>query len=288
LTRAVAITGAGGYVGSLLARRFQDAGWTVTRLSSSAIASGERTVQFHLGDEVSSDIFRLRGIGALVHCAYDFRPVSRTEIHRINVEGSRKLLAAAHAGGVERIAMMSTISAFEGCRSVYGRAKLEIEDAATSVGGLVVRAGLVYGDGAPTAGGMFGSLATSVRRGVVPLIDGGIHPQYLIHEGDLWKLIVGFCDGTIPNPGKPVVAASPRGWRLRDLLAELARRQGRHPRFVPVPWLPVWTGLRLAELAHVPVQYRSDSVISLVNQDRRPDFDSLEALGISPRDFSPA
>jgi hypothetical protein len=183
---------------------------------------------------------------------------------------------------------MSTISAFEGCRSVYGQAKLEIEAAATSVGALVIRAGLVYGDGPPTAGGMFGSLATSVRRGLVPLIDGGIHPQYLIHEADLWRLVGGYCDGAIQNPGKPVLAASRRAWRLRDLLTELARSQGRHPRFVPVPWLPVWTGLRLAELAHIPVPYRSDSVISLVNQDRRPDFESLEAVGITAREFAPA
>lgn len=286
--RAVAITGAGGYVGSMLARHFEDDGWTVTRLSSSAIAGGDSTVRFHLGDEVPADLFSSRHIDALVHCAYDFRPADRAEIHQINVEGSRKLLAAAHAGGVQRIAVMSTISAFEGCRSLYGRAKLEIEAAAAAVGALVVRSGLVYGDGSPTAGGMFGSLAKSVKRGLVPLVDGGVHPQYLIYEGDLWRLVSGFCEGTIQNPRKPVVAASPRAWRLRDLLSELARRQGRHPRFVPVPWLPVWTGLRLAELAHLPVPYRSDSVISLVNQDRRPDFESLQAVGISPREFTPA
>jgi nucleoside-diphosphate-sugar epimerase len=286
--KTVAITGASGYVGSMLARHFEEAHWSVTRLSSSAIARGVGTVEFHLGDEVPADLFRSRHVGALVHCAYDFRPVSRTEIFRINVEGSRKLIAAAHAGGVERVAVMSTISAFDGCRSVYGQAKLEIEAAAASVGGLVVRAGLVYGDGSPTAGGMFGSLAASVRRGLVPLVDGGIHPQYLIHEDDLWKLVGGFCEGTVQNPGKPVVAASPRAWPLRDLLSELARREGSHPRFVAIPWLPVWAGLRVAELAHLPVPFRSDSVISLVNQNRQPDFESLRAVGITARDFSPA
>jgi len=73
---------------------------------------------------------------------------------------------------------------------------------------------------------------------------------------------------------------------MRDLIVELARRQGRRPRFVPVPWQPVWAGLRLAELVHLPVRYRSDSVVSLVHQDPKPDFDSLQALGIVARDFS--
>jgi nucleoside-diphosphate-sugar epimerase len=283
--KTVAITGAGGFVGSMLARRFEDAGWTVTRLSHSGAAGGSTTVAFNLGEEVDPNLFRVRGIGALVHCAYDFRPVKRSGIHRINVEGSRKLLSAAQAGGVERIAVMSTISAFEGCRSTYGRAKLEIEAAATSVGALVIRSGLVYGDGPPAAGGMFGSLATSVTRGLVPLIDGGVHPQYLIHEGDLWSLVRGFCAGEIQNPGRPVVAASSRAWRLRDLLTELARRQAGHPRFVAVPWLPVWLGLKAVELAHLRVPYRSDSVVSLVYQDPRPDFESLASVGITARDF---
>ena len=105
---------------------------------------------FHLGEELAPDLFRSLHISALVHCAYDFHPVKRAEIRRVNVEGSRKLLVAAQAGGVERMAVMSSISAFKGCRSLYGQAKLEIEAAAASFGALVVRSGLVYGDGSPT------------------------------------------------------------------------------------------------------------------------------------------
>ena len=284
--QTVAVTGATGFVGSMLARHFEDAGWTVTRLVRTPNPADGTMVPFHLGQELTPDVFRSRQIDALVHCAYDFRPVKRIEVHRINVNGSIGLLAAARAGGVQRIVVMSSISAFAGCRSIYGQTKLAIEAAAASAGALVVRSGLVYGDGPSTGGGMFGSLATSVQRGLVPLIDGGTHPQYLIHEEDLWRLVKGFCDGDLDNPGRPVVAASPRAWPLRDLLAGLARRQGRHPRFVPVPWQPVWAGLRLAELAHLPVQYRSDSVISLVYQDRHPDFNSLSEVGITAREFS--
>jgi nucleoside-diphosphate-sugar epimerase len=281
----IAITGARGFVGSMLTRRFEDAGWKVTRLSHSASASDGETVPFRLGDEVQPEIFRSRNITALIHCAYDFKPVGRAEILRVNVDGSRKLLASAASGGVQRIAVMSTISAFEGCRSIYGQAKLEIEAAALAAGALVVRSGLVWADGPPFGGGMFGSLAKSVKAGLVPLVGGGGYPQHLIHEQDLWELLSRFCEGDLQNPGKPVVAAASKPWAMRDLLAELARRQGGHPRFVPVPWQPVWAGLRLAEIVHVRVPYRSDSVVSLVYQDPKPDFDSLRALGITARDF---
>jgi len=281
----IAITGAHGFVGSMLARRFEDAGWTVTPFSHSAGASDGETQQFRLGDEVRPEIFRSRNITALVHCAYDFKPVARAKILRVNVDGSRKLLASAAAGGVQRIAVMSTISAFEGCRSDYGRAKLEIEAAAVAAGALVVRSGLVWADGPPSGGGMFGSLARSVKSGLVPLVGGGGHPQYLVHVQDLWELLRRFCDGEFQNPAKPVVAAASKPWPMRELLAELARRQGAHPRFFPVPWQPVWAGLRLAEIAHLHVPYRSDSVVSLVYQDPKPDFESLRGLGIVARDF---
>ena len=281
----IAITGARGFVGALLARRFEDAGWNVTRLSHSTTAGEGDAVPFRLGDAVPPEVFRDPQVTALVHCAYDFKAISRAEIHRVNVEGSRKVLEAAAAGGVERIAVMSTISAFEGCRSLYGRSKLEIE-AAAPAGALVVRSGLVWADGPPTGGGMFGSLSKSVNAGVVPLVGGGAYPQYLVHEQDLWELLRRFCDGELESPGKPVVAAAPKPWPMRALLTKLARRQGRHPRFVPVPWQPVWAGLRLAEIAHVPAPYRSDSVVSLVHQDPNPDFGSLKAVGIVARDFS--
>jgi len=284
--RRIGITGVHGFVGSLLARRFLEAGWAVTQLSHSASAGDGAAVPFRLGDEVSPEIFRSRNITALVHCAYDFKPVGRAEIRRVNVDGSRKLLASAAAGGVQRIAVTSTISAFEGCRSRYGQAKLEIEAAAAAAGALVVRSGLVWADGPPSGGGMFGSLAKSVKARLVPLVGGGAYPQYLIHVQDLWELLRRFCDGEIQNPGKPVVAAAARPWPMRHLLAELARRQGTHPRFVSVPWQPVWAGLRLAEIVHVPVPYRSDSVVSLVYQDPKPEFGSLRGLGIVARDFT--
>ena len=283
---SVAITGAGGFVGSRLARRFAEAGWSVTRLSQPAEGADVSRVSFRLGEPVDPALFERHRIGALIHCAYDFGPRKREEIRRVNVDGSKLLLAAAKDGGVERMAVMSTISAFDGCRSEYGRAKLEIESAALAAGALVIRSGLVYGDGEPAAGGMFGSLAQSARRGLVPLVDGGAHPQYLIHEEDLFHLLRRYCAGELANPGRPLVAAAPRAWTLRDLLAELARRQGSKPRFLAVPWQPVWAGLRLAELAHLPVPYRSDSLISLIHQDRRPDFSALADAGIKAREFS--
>lgn len=280
----VAITGASGFVGSLLTERFAGAGWRVISLTRTAAAQSDTAAPFKLGDDLAPDVFRSRGVRALVHCAYDFRPRSWSAINRTNVEGSRKLFAAAHGGGVERIVAISTISAFPGCRSAYGRAKLNVEAAVTEVGGHIVRPGLVFTDDWTRRGGMFGALATSTRAKVVPLIDGGTHCQYLIHIDDLFELLVRICAGAI-DVHTPITAAAPRCWPMRELLERIAQQQGSSPRFVSVPWQAVWSGLRAAELVRLPLGYRSDSVISLVHQDPQPDFSTLRNLDVGARDF---
>ncbi|HKV89323.1 MAG TPA: NAD-dependent epimerase/dehydratase family protein [Candidatus Dormibacteraeota bacterium] len=281
-SKRVAITGASGYVGSALARRFERDGWTVTGFSRSA--AGE--VRFRLGEDVDPDAFRSRRIDALVHTAYDFTPVDWKDIRHVNVVGSQKLLAAAKAGGASRMVVLSSISAFRGCRSLYGRAKLEIEEAASDAGAAVVRPGLVFVDSGEQAGGMYGSLLRSARASLVPMIDGGAHCQYLIHVDDLYTLISGLCSGRIAAPDHPFTAASPRCWTMRELVGALALKQGARPRFVSVPWRVVWLGLKAAETARLRRGYRSDSVLSLVHQDPRPDFSTLHKLGVTPREFS--
>lgn len=270
----VAITGASGYVGSHLASRFERDGWKVVR------------TPFRLGDDVAPAA--LLNVDALVHCAYDFRPVAWADIQRVNVDGSRRILRAAVASGVQKIVVLSTISAFPGCRSLYGKAKLEIEAEAMRAGAGVLRPGLVFVDQAPDAGGMFRSLLQSSRASIVPLVGGGRHCQYLVHIDDLYALVAGLAVGSIPVPSGPVVVASPRCWPMRELLTALAKRQGCEPRFVSVPWQAVWLGLKTAELARLRLGYRSDSVVSLVNQDPSPDFSGLKELGLTAREFSAA
>jgi nucleoside-diphosphate-sugar epimerase len=268
---SVAVTGASGFVGSHLASRFERDGWRVVRTT------------FRLGDDVPTDAFA--NVDALVHGAYDFRPVAWADIHRVNVEGTRRLLQAAVAAGVQKIVVLSTISAFPGCRSRYGRAKLEIEAEARRAGAAVLRPGLVFVDQGSDARGMFGSLLQSSRASIVPLIGDGSYCQYLVHVDDLYALVARLASGAIPTPTSPVVVASSRCWPMRELITALASRQGRKPRFVSVPWQAVWLGLRAAEVARLPLGYRSDSVVSLVNQDPSPDFSGLKELGFTAREF---
>ena len=145
MKKLCAITGSNGYVGSCVKNYFAARGWDTFELTRRP-KPNTRAAQFKLGDEISPDL--LTGVDAFVHCAYDFKPLRWNEIAAVNVEGSRKILEVARHAHIPKIIVISSISAYDGCRSLYGKAKLEIEKIALANGALVVRPGLVYGGGA--------------------------------------------------------------------------------------------------------------------------------------------
>lgn len=279
-----AITGARGYLGSAITQRLQADGIDVLELTRSGEPSqpGRRAAAYQLGGEIDPAVFA--GVDALVHCAYDFAAHSWRDIERINVQGSSHLFAAAHAGGVRRIILISTISAFPGCRSLYGRAKLQIEQDAAKYGAAVVRPGLVYDSVAPR--GVVGALGQVVQRSpIVPLVGGGKQVLYPCHVDDLTHLISVLCtSATIPE-GVPIIAASPHGMTFRAILDSMARQKGKSPHFIPVPATPILWMLRMAEQVGVRSRLRSDSLVSLMNQSRSVDFGELVALGTPFRDL---
>src|SRR5215469_281264 len=122
-----AITGASGYVGARLAASLRARGARVLELNRSGRARrpDNEAAAYSLGDEPAPET--LAGMDALIHCAYDFGAHSRGEVWRSNVEGSLRLFAAARTAGVRRMLFVSTVSAYEGCRSLYGQAKLAVE-----------------------------------------------------------------------------------------------------------------------------------------------------------------
>jgi nucleoside-diphosphate-sugar epimerase len=258
--------------------RLQTHGWRVRALTRQPVSDG---LAFRLGDDVAPA--QLAGADALVHCAYDFRVHRWPEIEAVNVHGTGKLFSAARQAGIKRLVCISTMSSFDGCRSLYGRAKLEIEKIAFAHGALVLRPGLIYGDG---AGGMFGSLVRQVRKSsVVPLFGDGLQLLYLIHEQDLTALIHRYCCGEFDPLTEPVTAAHEQGWTFRQILEEIARKFGKRLRFVNLPWRLVWAAIKAAELLRLPSDFRSDSLVSLMNQNPHPRFDLNGKIGLRCRRF---
>ncbi len=275
-----AVTGSNGYVGGCVKNYFAEKGWEVMELVRRP-KPDTLSRQFQLGEDMSGAT--LAGVKTLVHCAYDFSPLKWEEIQSVNVAGAKRLFEAARGAGVEKIVCISTISAYKGCRSLYGKAKLEIEEIAGDYGALVIRPGLVYG---PGPGGMFGKLTQQVQKSsVIPLIGNGSQVQFLVHHGDLCSFIERFAADRTPPLPPLLTAAHPQPWPFKQLLREIACGLGRNVKFVPLPWRAVWLGLKTAERWGWRLNFRSDSLVSLMYQNPAPNFALNADAGLVCRPF---
>jgi dihydroflavonol-4-reductase len=111
------VTGASGFVGSHVARQLVAAGQSVrvlVRRGSNLAALGGLHVECFEGDlrDTSSLERAVLGVRRVYHVAADYRlwTPRPEEIYETNVEGTRRLLAAAKNAGVERIVYTSTVA----------------------------------------------------------------------------------------------------------------------------------------------------------------------------------
>jgi nucleoside-diphosphate-sugar epimerase len=281
--RRCAVTGTGGYLGSRLSRALRKGDWTVYELSRQWSERSDFSVPFSFAQGAPRNFFKEKRINALVHCAYDFRLTDWADILEHNVKGSIRLMETARVEGVEKITFISTMSAFEGCKSLYGKAKLEIEKEALRLGAIVVRPGLIYGD---EPGGMVRALIKAIKASpIVPLVGSGKQVLHLVHEDDLAALVRRLLSEDEADIHAPIIGAAEKGRTFKEILTALAAVNERKIRLVPIPWRLFWGLLKLSEAIGLKPGFQSDSVISLVNQDPHPEFGETRKMGVLFRDF---
>lgn len=282
MTKICAITGYNGFVGTAVGLALADRGWTIrglVRNPNTLIAKGLSAYPFELGMPLAPGL--LDGVDTLIHCAHDFSSPRWVDNRSCNILGSEALFDVAHRTGVKRLIFISSMAAFEGCKSIYGRAKLAVEEAVTARGGISVRPGFIFSENS-------GGLAATVERAaralpILPMLGSGDYPLYACHINDLCAALVKLVeDDMILTP--VLTAASDRPISLRGV-ALRARRDAKPPIIVPTPWLMAYLGLRLLEAFGLRPGLRSDSVVSLVNANKAPDFSPAKVLGLQFRAF---
>jgi nucleoside-diphosphate-sugar epimerase len=274
-----AVTGASGYLGSLVAEGLASEGFAIRRLVRNPEPdSGDRFFELRVGCDASA----LEDVDVLVHCAYDMTATSRTDIWETNVYGTRSLLDLAESHNVRRSIVVSSMSAFAGTRQIYGKAKLASEIDAFARNGCVVRPGLVYG---PRRGGMAGTLRKLSSLPVVPLIGRGSF-QFTVHEDDVREAFVRLVRAD-SIPLRPIGLAHPKPVPFEPLLRAFAQADGKtNLRYVPLPWQLVYWSARAAEFASLRLPVRADSVLGLVRPAPCvPNPSDLKHLGINLRPF---
>ncbi len=273
--RAIAVTGASGFVGGFISRALVEAGHRVIALGRLPVTSYE-----HRGYELSTPIADglLADVHTVVHCAYDLSLTDRRAIEAVNVEGTRTLVEAAKRSGA-RVILVSSMSAYPRTRQVYGQAKLRSERDVLESGGEAVRLGLVWGG---AEGGMTGTLKRLARLPVVPTFGRNLH-QFTVHADDVSAGLVKLVDR--PRFGEPLGLAHPVPVAFERIVREVG--DGGPPRFVRIPWPPIYGVLRVAEQVGLRLPVRADSLLGLVRPATYvPNVRFWSQIGLQLRAFT--
>lgn len=243
--KKVVITGATGFIGSHLAHHFESLGWEVVRLGrASAISTHRYSLQQGASDEA------LAGARALIHCAY------AAGEERLNIEGTKLLLSQARKHGIGKFVFLSSYSAHEGALSVYGKQKLAIEKILDPTRDLIIRPGLVIGNG-----GVFAAIRDSIRRiPIVPLFGGGRQPLQTIAVNDLCRMIGQL---VLTRRSGLFALAETKPVAIAEFYRELARQMRIRAVFIPFPLLPALCILKLCEKMELRLPVSSESLLGL-------------------------
>ena len=247
----VALTGATGFVGGVVAARLVSAGWRVRALVRPASDDRRLTARVErvpgsLEDPAS--LGRLvRGVRAVVHCAGLVRGVSRADFERVNVEGVVRLArAAAREVPAPRVILVSSAAARQPELSDYAASKLAGERAlaAGAAEGTVLRPPALYGPGDRE----LLPLLQWMRRGVGLVLGPPSARFSLLYVEDLADALVRLVqtDG-LASAAFELHDGRPAGYAWDDVLAAVGRLRGRAVRRVAVP------GSALRLLAHANV-----------------------------------
>lgn len=181
----IAITGAKGFVGSHLTTRLESEGHELVLIARRSRDEDRRIVVTDLSDvNVLAESFK--GCKALAHCAGINREIGSQTYQRVHVEGTRNVVDAAKAAGVEKIVLMSFLRARPQCGSSYHESKWEAEEIVRSsrLDYTVIKAGVVYGRGDHMLDHLSHALHTFPVFGLVGFNEKSIRPlaiEDLVH-----------------------------------------------------------------------------------------------------------
>lgn len=273
----ILVTGATGFIGRHLLRALLDRGYETVILTRAAEppAFWDGRLSPVTGDvtDPAAVSVALRGVTAVAHLAAATQGSDPARYHRVNVEGTRTLVAASRVAGVRRFVALSTITANRRVVGVYGATKREMERIVLESGleGVVLRPHLVYG---PGDRGLFARMVGLVESlPVVPVIGRGRQLIQPVHVDDVVRAILR-CLEAPHVAGCCYDLVGPNDVTLDEFLHRIGRTLGVRKRHVhiPVPLALVAARAMAAVMRDPPI-----SVDNVIGADQPTPFDRAPA-----------
>jgi uncharacterized protein YbjT (DUF2867 family) len=281
----VLVIGAGGFIGSAVVERLQDAGHRVVAGGRDPAGLCARwpsletmAVDFS-GNHTPSDwAARLSGVEIVVNAAGILRERRRDRFRAIHVDGPWSLFRGAVTAGVRGIVHLSALGADAGAASGYHTSKRELDERLLSlpVAVTVLRPSLVFGVGGA-------STDAFLRLALFPLLllpGGGGQPVQPVHRDDLVRVLL---RGVEERRGRGVVdVVGPRCMTMAEYLSTLRTGLGLgRPVVARLPALLVAAARRL----HLGSGLLDEDTLAMLERGNCADVAPVtRLLGQPPRD----
>lgn len=286
----ILVTGASGFVGSWFVPALADAGNQVLalardrafgdRLNARLTPSQRSFVTLATGDVTQpADLAAvLVGVDAVVHLVALPRDRSTgRDLMRVNLGGTRKIIAAMERAGVRRLIHQGALGVTDDPDLHYARSKA-LAEAAVSASGLewtILKPSLLFGE----RDGFFNIIAQLVRTplGAVPVPARQRALFQPLWVGDLARVLL----DVVARPdtvGREFELGGPDQLTYRQMVRAVIAAMGARRAIVPVPLPLIKLVARTSELVHLPFPVASDQLRQLA-------FDNITALDSVEREF---
>lgn len=261
----VLVTGANGFIATLLCRRLQGAEVPLraavrnhSRISASSSSQSKGFEQVVLHDHSTDDEMRqaLQRVQVVIHLAAKVHVLaepsidSLREFRQVNVVWTERLARAASEQGVRRLVYLSSVKVngeasripfteedLPDPQDAYGKSKWEAEQALAKVSAetgletVVVRSPLVYG---PGVRGNFSQLLSTLER-AIPLPLARVENQRsLIYSGNLVEALI-LCGWDTRAAGRTYLVNDGEDLSTPELIRRITKALGLPSRLWPVP-----------------------------------------------------
>lgn len=248
----IAITGGTGFVGRHLAQRLVAGGHEVVVLGrgdaakEALLPAAVAVIAADITDAATLAT-AFDGCHAVAHCAGINREIGPQTYASVHVEGTRAVVQASRAAGVERLVMLSFLRARPDGPTRYHRSKWKAEQMVRGSGltWTILKASVIYGRGDHMLDHLSRAFYTFPVFGLVGMQDRPVRP---VAVADVARVLDAAVTGDPRLAGRTMAVLGPDEMALGEAVRRVARVTGRRPLFLRLPIAAHLLISRIAEL----------------------------------------
>jgi len=238
----ILITGATGFIGRELIRRFPDKEniCCIVRQDSRFLSSlGIKTINCDLLNKESL-MNCLKGFDTVIHLAGIVNTPSKSEFKQKNITITKNILDACKANSIKKFIFISTAVVVSPVQGPYSQSKIEAERLVkvSGIDYVILRPSVVYGkeDTKNLAG-----LVNAVKKlPIIPIIGSGRQKMQPVHIKDVAQAIIkSAVKSEVRN--KTYFVAGPAAVSFEQVIDLIAKHLNKHPLKIHIPtFIPVF------------------------------------------------